>query len=479
MATPIPSNCARLSLGELAAATGGVLVGLESEHEVVGVTTDSRAAGERALFVALRGEHHDGHAFVEPARAAGSVVLVARAAGIHGPRLEVDDPLIAFGAVARAHVDRLAAAGRPTPVLAVGGAAGKTTTKTLAAAAVGALLGETLVTAGNLNNRIGVPATLLTLEPRHRAAVLELGTSEPGEIAALATIARPDVGLVVNVGIEHSEKLGEIESIVDEEATLLVEARRAAVTSADEPLLLERLARVAARRWTFGAAPGADVRLLARELRPDGSTGVRLRLPGGSELEIVSPLLGLHLGANLAAAVAGALALADRQPDEDERVRLAAALGAVEAVPGRLRPLAVGDRLVIDDTYNSNPRSAAAALATARELAAARPRGGLVLALGDMLELGPLAAAAHDELVREADAAGARRLILVGAEIAAAARRVSPTTPTALFADARAAAEQAPRLIEPDDLVLVKGSRGIGTEAIVEALARDRISSPA
>lgn len=216
MATPIPENRAGFELGEIADATGGALVDLPRAAAVAGVSTDSRAVARGGLFVALAGETHDGHRFVPAARERGATVLVARGAGIAGPRIEVDAPLAALGALARAFVERERRE-RPLPALAIGGAAGKTTTKTLAAAAVEALCGPTLVTRGNLNNRIGVPMTLFTLEPGHRAAVLECGTSEPGEIAALAAIVRPEVALVTNVDVEHSEKLGSLDEIADEE----------------------------------------------------------------------------------------------------------------------------------------------------------------------------------------------------------------------------------------------------------------------
>ncbi|KAB2958251.1 MAG: UDP-N-acetylmuramoylalanyl-D-glutamyl-2, 6-diaminopimelate--D-alanyl-D-alanine ligase, partial [Thermoanaerobaculia bacterium] len=237
MATPIPANRARFTLAGLATAAGGTLVDLDPAATVEGVVTDSRLAAPGRAFVALRGEVYDGHRFAAAARDAGAVVLVERRAAIEGPRLEVDDGLAALAGIARGWVDRGFAADGPRPVLAIGGAAGKTTTKTLAAAAVAALFREPLVTAGNLNNRIGVPMTLLTLEPRHRAIVLECGTSVRGEIAALGALARPDVALVINVGVEHAEGLGTLEEIADEEAALLAAARRVAITAADEPLL--------------------------------------------------------------------------------------------------------------------------------------------------------------------------------------------------------------------------------------------------
>ncbi|MBZ0103575.1 MAG: hypothetical protein K8I65_15565 [Thermoanaerobaculia bacterium] len=292
MATPIPANRARFTLAGLATAAGGTLVDLDPAATVEGVVTDSRLAAPGRAFVALRGEVYDGHRFAAAARDAGAVVLVERRAAIEGPRLEVDDGLAALAGIARGWVDRGFAADGPRPVLAIGGAAGKTTTKTLAAAAVAALFREPLVTAGNLNNRIGVPMTLLTLEPRHRAIVLECGTSVRGEIAALGALARPDVALVINVGVEHAEGLGTLEEIADEEAALLAAARRVAITAADEPLLVARLAGVAAPdRRTFGDGPDADARLVTREVAPDGTSRLRITTPEG-DVEIATALPG-------------------------------------------------------------------------------------------------------------------------------------------------------------------------------------------
>jgi UDP-N-acetylmuramoyl-tripeptide--D-alanyl-D-alanine ligase len=410
-------------------------------------------------------------------RERGAIPLVAAATGVTGPRLEAGDPLVALGRIARAHLDRIAAAAGQLPTLAIGGAAGKTTSKTLAAAAVEALFGPTLVTAGNLNNRIGVPMTLLTLAPHHRALVVECGTSEPGEIAALGEIVRPDVALVLNVGIEHSEKLGGLEAIADEEGALFAAARAAAVTASDEPLLRVRLARAAPpRRVLFGADEEADVRLLSREPRGDGTTALRFRIgpalaaDAGCELAVRSRLLGPAAAANVAAALAGALALLGRPATAAELAAAAAALGSVAPVPGRLSPRIVGELLVLDDSYNSNPKSLAAALAATRELAERRGGGPPVLALGDMLELGELAAAAHDAAVRDAAALAPLRLLLVGPRMAAAARRVAPAVEVACFDDSARAAEALVGLLPADAVLLLKGSRGMRMERLLAAL---------
>jgi UDP-N-acetylmuramoyl-tripeptide--D-alanyl-D-alanine ligase len=525
LATPIPENHVRFTAAEIARATGGRPVELDSGLSITAVVTDSRAARAGARFVALRGETHDGHRFVEAARARGAVALVAAGAGLAGPRIEVDDTLAALGALARAHVDRELAEHGARPVLAIGGAAGKTTTKTLAAAAVRALFGEILLTEGNLNNRIGVPMTLLTLAPEHRALVLECGTSVPGEIAALGAIVRPDVALVLNVGIEHSQGLGTLDEIADEEAALFAVARRAAITSTEEPLLTARLARTSTPlKLTFGTDPSADLRLAERSIRADGRASLLFQLgerlsartgtqrtssspavvrssalaagqaaarppvlpideslsvfpvaesPSGLETEgsllVVTPLLGAAAAANVGAALAGALALLGRPARAAELEAVAAALAAVEAVPGRLCPRTIGGRLVLDDSYNSNPKSLAAGLEAARELAARRATP-LVLALGDMLELGRFAAGAHDDMVRAADACGAAHLLLVGPESTAAAERVRPVSPCSTWPDSATAADALPALLQADELIFVKGSRGTRMERLLETL---------
>lgn len=483
MATPIPRNSASFTAGEIAAATGGTLFELEPARALVEISTDSRIAPSGSLFVALAGETHDAHDFTNQTRARGAVNLVAAGRGVTGPRIEVADTLVALGDLARHFVERETRS-RPLPVLAIGGSAGKTTTKTLAAAAVRALFGQTLVTAGNLNNRVGVPMTLFTLTPEHRAIVLECGTSVPGEIAELGRIARPTVSVVVNVDLEHSEKLGSLEAIADEESALLLAARRVAVANGDDPLLRSRLARAGAKQLTFGKAAQSDLAVASRTVDANGVTIVVLRSRGRSfaalggsprEIRVPTALLGETAAMNIAAALAGAVALLDRSASPEELSRLTAAIAAVEAVPGRLCPLEAGGLFVLDDSYNSNPRSVRAAFAAAREVAGRRD-ARLVVALGDMLELGEVAAAEHRAMLEEADRSGAGQLILVGSAIGAALDALSAPlrTPHARFADSTAAAAGLARIVVAGDLLLVKGSRGTRMERLIEALHESR-----
>ena len=359
MATPIPVNRTRFRLDEILRATGGTPFALAPGLAIAGVTTDSRGGpaagsdGPGLLFVALRGETYDGHAYAAAVRERGATVLVAAGSGVEGPRLEVPDPLVALGELASAHVARELAT-RPVPCLAIGGAAGKTTTKTLAHAAVEALFGPSLVTAGNLNNLIGVPMTLLTLDSRHRAMVIECATSSTGEIPRLGRIVRPDVALVLNADIEHSAGLGGLSEIADEEAALFAAARRAAVTWSEDAELLARLERIGreggSRSTPSGSAPERirpPPRTCASSRASSTTTTARASLSrsrpgwppaGGERLEITTPLLGPSAASNLAAATAGAAALRGRPLTPEELAAVAAALGTVPAVPGRLTP---------------------------------------------------------------------------------------------------------------------------------------------
>ena len=228
MTTPIPVNQCAFTLGEIARATGGIIApGASAALTVRGVSIDSRTIEPGALFVPLRGADRDGHEFVAAAirRGAAAVLLERGEAPI--PSVKVGDTLAALGDLARFHLERERAV-RAIPSIAILGSAGKTTTKEITAALAGALFGPILSTPGNLNNLIGVPMTLFTLTRNQRALVIECGTNTRGEIARLGAILKPDAALVLNVDIEHSEGLGTIEEIADEETAIFAphDARR-------------------------------------------------------------------------------------------------------------------------------------------------------------------------------------------------------------------------------------------------------------
>ncbi|HZZ07755.1 MAG TPA: UDP-N-acetylmuramoyl-tripeptide--D-alanyl-D-alanine ligase [Candidatus Binataceae bacterium] len=479
MATPIPINHCVLRLDEIAAATGGEMFGAP-DTIVRGVLTDTRGLGDGALFVALKGAGRDGHSYLaEAARRSAGAVVVAR--GRRPPGLaavEVDDTLAALGDLARRHLSRMREAAA-LGCIAIGGAVGKTSTKELCAAVVRVLFGETLATPGNLNNLIGVPMTIFMLTGRHRAAVLECGTNTRGEIPRLARIVEPEVAAVLNVDVEHSEGLGGLEEIADEEAALFTTARRAMVACAEERLVMERIPRGAAV-VTFGAGAAADVRVAARAPAAGGGGRSRVTLALNprlvaagvpARLDAALALLGAAAARNAAAAVAAAAALRARPLEAAELAAAARALESVAPVAGRLQPRSVGGLLVIDDTYNANPRSVRAALEAAHESAQV-PGARLVVALGDMLELGAFAPAMHAEAAADVMRLAPAAFVAVGPEMsaAAAAPGIAGRAGVLTAADSTAAAELVCTLVRAGDVVLVKGSRGIQMERIIEAL---------
>jgi len=477
MATPIPRNRASFTLAEIASASAGERTGGHDGLRITGVCTDSRAVEPGTLYVALRGDTHDGHRFVAQAFERGAAAaLVARDANVESaqPLIAVDDTLRALGQLAHAH--RMRWGGR---VIGITGSAGKTTTKELTFAALVACGARALRTEGNLNNLIGVPMTIFCLDESVEVAVLEMGTSSRGEIARLAEIARPNVGVVTSVAAAHAQGLGSVEGVAEEKASLLaaVPEDGATVCFADEPKLLAQLKRVRAKRLSlFGRASNADVRLVAHALDvSDGALHMRCELAVNG-LGTRTATLGLFgEGPALDAAAVVAIVLAERGaralPQALEGIT------KVEPVAGRLVPLAgPHGSIVIDDTYNANPASMAVSIAAARDLAVARG-GRALLVLGDMRELGALAAAEHEKVGRLAAQDGVALLVAVGPEMARAAAAArehaagsSRPLDVAHTEDDRYATSLVLERVTPADVVLIKGSRGMRMERVLAPL---------
>jgi UDP-N-acetylmuramoyl-tripeptide--D-alanyl-D-alanine ligase len=476
VATPIGANEAVVDARAVAEAARGRVVRATGARVARGITTDSRAVVPGGAFVALRGEVHDGHAFVGAAIDAGAaLVVVERGRAPDDARadvVEVDDTLVAWGAVARAHLSAWRSANPAARVVAITGSAGKTTTKELCAALLRSV-GECHATAGNLNNRVGVPAVLLQLEPKHRFAVLEVGMSLPGEIAALTGIVEPDVGVVTNIGLAHAGGVGGTVDDVAREKGALFEGVRpggVAVANADDPAVVAQLARAprSARMTSFGRGDKARYRLLERErLEPDDQAppeGSRLRIDRrGQEIVTVAlPIPGEAAAIDFVAALAAADAAFDGPVDP------APALRTLAPIPGRMRVLRGRGVVVLDDAYNANPTLMCAALSTLAET----PAGRRVAVLGEMKELGPAAEREHVALADAVVAARVALLISCGGLADVLARAVaSRGVEVVLATGAEEASRVAVERVRRGDVVLVKASRSVGAERVVQALA--------
>ena len=457
---------AAFTLEETLAATGGELMRVGSCTRFPGVSTDSRTLAADELFVALRGATHDGHVFAPEAAAHGAgAVLVEPEVGrtlATGGVIMVRDTLVALGRLAHFHRCRSA-----VRVVAITGSNGKTTTKEMLAAILESWVGGggVLHTAGNLNNLVGLPLTLLRLGSE-RLAILEAGMNAPGEIWELAGIADPDVGVITCVAPAHLEGLGSVRNVAQAKGELYRRLRpdATAVVNADDPLVTEVARDFTGRKLTFGRDASAVVRATA--LTDDGLEGVRFQLGiDGASTRVHLPVPGQHNVTNALAAAAAAHALG--VPYETIAVGLARFRPANMRMQVMHLPSGV---TVINDAYNANPASMAAALHTLATSRATRR----FAALGEMRELGTISVAAHEELGRLAAAAHLDGLFLLG-EHAAVVRAGAITAGMAAERIVVAAghAELADGLrttLGKGDVLLLKGSRGAEMEKALAPL---------
>ncbi len=477
MATPIPVNEARFTIDELLQATGGVWIGPMLSEGVQGVVTDSRAARAGRLFVALSGERHDAHRFLPDVARAGARVALVRTGTVLPPGLSaiaVTDTTRALGELARFHRLRW-----NKPVVAITGSAGKTTTKELTAAALSALGMRVLKTSGNLNNAIGVPMTLLELTDAHDIAVIEAGTSGPGEIAWLAEIARPDVAVVTEVAVAHTAGLGTVTAVAHEKTALLraLNARGTAIWNADNAALAQAVGTLAAKQLRFGTHGDVEVRLCSYEATADlFERCVFESQPGGAPFEARLRLLGGGAALDAAAALAVVRALRG----DGAWPTAAQGMAAVAPTPGRMVAIEGDDRvLLIDDTYNANPISCERSLQSAAALAKAR-HGRVIAVLADMKELGDESVAQHRRIGRLAVELDVAVFVGCGGEMAAACdaaitetarHRVPHLTRVVHVLDPLQAASVVRAQLQEGDVVLIKGSRSMAMERVVHELA--------
>ncbi len=448
----------------LAASAGATLAGTTDQVAGPrGVTIDSRQAVPGMLFVGLPGRRRDGGAFASEALAAGAWGVLSTP--VHSPTapgrdsgvvLAAEDPLRALHALATAWRRELGA-----DVIGVTGSTGKTSTKDLLLALLRPHR-RTVASRANHNTEIGLPLEILAAPPETEVLVLEMAMRGRGQIAELAAIAEPDVGVVVSVGPVHLELLGTIENVAAAKAELIagLAAGSTAIVPAAERLL-EPYFRSDVQTLTFGA--GGDVRFTRQE--PD-TVAIDA---SGEPIELEVSFQQTHLRTDLLAAVAAARAVGVTPTG---RVAVALSAGRGETVG------VAGDITVIDGCYNANPMSMRAALTDLAESAARSGAARRVAVLGDMLELGPDRRAYHLALGPLAEQAGVDVLITVGPEAAAIGEGYSGETHA--FADAHEAAETVPGLLTSGDLVLVKGSLGVGLAAVCSALGvGDAVSAAA
>ncbi|MFO0592952.1 MAG: UDP-N-acetylmuramoyl-tripeptide--D-alanyl-D-alanine ligase [Polyangiaceae bacterium] len=477
MATAIPKNRAAFTLREILDATAGSVAAGEADRTTE-VSTDTRQVGPGALFVALRGETYDAHDHLEKAVNAGAKVLVVErdVEAIPGAAIvRVRSTLEALRALGRAHLRAWRALGGTRWTIAITGSAGKTTTRVATQALLERLHpGEVHATKGNLNNLVGAPMVAFGLGPEHRYAIFEIGTNRPGEIEALAGLVEPDVGLITLVAEAHIEELGSLEGVAHEKAALFRALREdgEAIGNGDNALVRARIATSPARTKTlYGTGEDAAVRIVSRAPEGLDRSRLQIRVAGQADVEVVTPLLG-EAGALACAAAIAAARASGSGPLDAALVNEAFATCEVGGGAGRLVPMIVGRNVaVIDDSYNANPASMRASIRAASEIARAQGRR-LVLVLGDMRELGTATEDGHDQVGRAAKESAAALVIGVGTF---AVRYVRPLMESAtvnmLTKTAEDAASLAREHVRPGDLVLVKGSRGIGTDAVVRALA--------
>lgn len=450
-----------------------------TKHRIRRISLDTRALRPGDLFLALRGDRFDGHDFVATALSRGAVgAIVLDSYDVSGLVLKrgskrsqpvilgVGDPLYAYQQLAAYHRSRF-----EIPLVAVTGSNGKTTTKEMAASVM-AHRWKILKTEGNLNNRVGVPQTLLRLNDRHKGAVIEMGVDHLGQTTRLCEIARPTIGIITNIGPDHLEFFGTMEVSAQAKAELLDLLPRdgTAILNADDPYYDYLAARARCRVVSFGFSSKADVR--AMDVKSDGRNGTlfRLLLPGTARHTVTHIRVpGEHnvINALAAGAVGSILGLSG---------------GVIAQGLSHFRPAAMRSQVLVNqgvkliiDCYNANPASMKAAVQLLAQTGAKRKK---IAVLGDMLELGPNTDQMHEDVGEFLTHQGIDVLVacgVLGRSLAKGAKQAGLDQSRILeVPDARAAAAAVKTMVKPGDAVLIKASRGMKLELVVDALQRTK-----
>ncbi|MFT5441689.1 MAG: UDP-N-acetylmuramoyl-tripeptide--D-alanyl-D-alanine ligase [Myxococcota bacterium] len=462
---------AHFTPANIASWCDGTLVQGDPNTQLLGLSIDTRTVRDGQLFAAIVGPNHDAHAYLAEATSAGASALLIAKGREDSISSEIAIPVIAVADTTRGIQD-LAAAHRQRfagTVVGLTGSSGKTTTKEMTASVL-STAGPCLKTQGNLNNEYGVPLTLLSREDTHTRAVVEMGMNHRGEIARLAEIAKPDIALVTNVGTAHIEYLGSQTEIAAEKGDLFAAlgASGIAVANWDDKNVREQSARAPAEVISFGMSPDACVRASDVRFADDGFYEFTLTAPAGSTSVRIGGLGDTTIINALAAAAVGVAC-------ELSLDQIANGLADYEGIAGRMSKKAIaGDITLIDDTYNANPQSMQAAIASVASLAS---KGRAIAVLGAMAELGDNAAQAHLDTGKQVFKTGVSLLVAVGkraagiAEGAIAAGMAKENVKRVEGPEAACNALKSE--LQPGDWVLVKGSRAARMERIVETLCSE------
>jgi UDP-N-acetylmuramoyl-tripeptide--D-alanyl-D-alanine ligase len=453
---PLPlSQIARFAGGSLSSGDGTVVIG--------NVSTDSRTIKHGELFVALCGENFDGHNFVEAVAANGAAGAIVDS-GWKGKvpenfaLIRAKDTLLAYQQLAANYRKSL-----KLRVVAITGSNGKTSTKDFAAAVLARRFRVTK-TRGNFNNHVGLPRTILEATSQDEVAVWEIGMNHPGEVAALAKVAAPDVAIITNIGVAHIEFMGSREKIAEEKGALAeaVNNEGTVILNADDPFTKGIAARARGKVILAGTTSGA---IRASEINQSGSATDFTILEGAHRCRAQLPLPGLHMVQNALLAVAAGRVFGLSLEE------CAAGLVAAPLTKARLQVKEIQGVQFLDDSYNANPDSMKAALRTLVELDV---EGQRIAVLGEMRELGGESERGHGEVGETAAALKVDHLIVIGnvaATIAEAAKRAGLENSSTVASTAEAA-DLLAELATPGDLVLIKGSRAARTEQVIEAFRK-------
>ena len=449
-----------LTISEILQATQGNLIQGNPNTIIIQVSTDSRTIKKGDLFVALVGEKFDGHNFLQGVCQQGAVGAVVSKPITDYSQLEspiiiqVSDTLVALGDIANCHRRKF-----NLPIVAITGSNGKTTTKDITTAVLAQRF-AVFKSEKSYNNQIGIPSRLMQLSEGDEIAVLEIGTSWPGEIERLSQITAPTVGVITNIGPAHLERLGSIEGVAEEKGALLTHVEHA-ILNADDPMTPTLTRRVCGQITTFGWGVDADVSATEIEIDSFGKPVFTLKVGGNEGERVHLPCLGKHNIYN-ALAAAGVGLWAGLTP-----IEICAGLERFQPADMRMQPIIHNKLHIINDAYNSNPESLNSALTFLSDI---EITGKRIAILGDMLELGEHSHALHLQ-TGQSIPTNVNLLITVGVHSRAIADGAAGIVESIISCDTpMQAAQQLTKYAQPGDAVLIKGSRGIKLEQVLEEL---------